>query len=220
MTEPAARRAMATGNRPSRGAVDLVLFDIGGVLGSNGWDREQRAAAVERFGLDPEDFQYRHEETIGAFESGDITLDEYLEVTVFCSARDFTQQAFKDFMFAQSEPWPDSIAVARELGESGRVRLATLNNESEALNVHRIAAFGLAAIFPVFFSSCWLGVRKPTHKIYARALGMSQTAPERTLFIDDRLQNLTPAAGLGMRTIHFQSATQLRRELGALGLLS
>ena len=50
--------------------IELVLFDIGGVLGSNGWDREQRAAAVERFGLDAEDFQYRHEETVGAWESG------------------------------------------------------------------------------------------------------------------------------------------------------
>ena len=42
-------------------------------------------AAVERFGLDAEDFQYRHEETVGAFESGQISLDEYLDVTVFCA---------------------------------------------------------------------------------------------------------------------------------------
>jgi hypothetical protein len=27
-------------------SVELVLFDVGGVLGSNGWDREQREAAV------------------------------------------------------------------------------------------------------------------------------------------------------------------------------
>ena len=199
--------------------IDLVLFDIGGVLGSNGWDREQRAAAVERFHLDAEDFQYRHEETVGAFESGDISLDEYLGVTVFCSPRDFTQDEFKEFMFEQSEPWWDSIAVARDLSNAGHARLGTLNNESEALNVHRIDAFSLATIFPVFFSSCWLGVRKPTQEIYTRALGMSQAYPSRTLFIDDRVQNLTPAASLGMKTIQFQSAEQLRRDLKGLGLL-
>jgi putative hydrolase of the HAD superfamily len=220
MSEPAGHRARRqTGGGASRDAFDLVLFDIGGVLGSNGWDREQRAAAVETFGLDVEDFQYRHEETIGAFESGDITLDEYLDVTVFCSPRDFTEKQFKDFMFAQSEPWPDSIAVARDLAETGRVRLGTLNNESEALNVHRIATFGLAEIFPVFFSSCWLGVRKPTHEIYSRAVGMSQADPGRTLFIDDRIQNLKPAASLGMTTIQFQSAEQLRDGLHRLELL-
>jgi len=47
--------------------INQLFLDIGGVLGSNGWDREQRAEAVARFGLDAEDFQYRHEETVGAF---------------------------------------------------------------------------------------------------------------------------------------------------------
>jgi putative hydrolase of the HAD superfamily len=194
-------------------AIELVLFDIGGVLGSNGWDREQRAAAIERFGLDADDFQYRHEETVGAFESGDIPLDEYLDVTVFCVPRDFSRDEFKAFMFAQSEPWPDSIAVARQLARSGRVRMATLNNESEELNVYRIDRFGLCGIFPVFFSSCWLGVRKPTHRIYTQVLGMTQTDPRRVLFIDDRLQNLNPAAALGMQTIQFHSADQLKADL-------
>jgi putative hydrolase of the HAD superfamily len=200
--------------------VELVLFDIGGVLGSNGWDREQRSAAVDHFGLEPDDFQYRHEETVGALESGDISLDEYLDVTVFCSPRDFSRDAFKTFMFAQSVAWPDSIAVARELARTGRVRLATLNNESEALNVHRIDTIGLCDVFPVFFSSCWLGVRKPTHEIYTRVLGMTQADPARTVFVDDRRQNLNPAAALGMTTIQFRSAQQLRHDLTALGLLS
>jgi putative hydrolase of the HAD superfamily len=196
--------------------IELVLFDIGGVLGSNGWDREQRAAAIEHFGIDAEDFQYRHEETVGALEAGMIGLDEYLDVAIFCAERSFTREAFKAFMFQQSKAWPESIAIARELAARG-VRLATLNNESEELNVHRIETFGLRDIFPVFFTSCWLGVRKPTHAIYTRVLGMAQTDPAKTLFIDDRLQNLSPAAALGMQTIHFQSAAQLRGDLAAVG---
>ncbi len=196
-----------------------MLFDIGGVLGSNGWDREQRAAAVERWHLDAEDFQYRHEETVGALEAGEITLDEYLDVTVFCEKRDFSRAEFKAFMFEQSIPWPESIAVARDLARRATVRMATLNNESAELNVHRIAAFGLRDMFATFFSSCWLGVRKPTNAIYTRVLAMTQAEPERTLFVDDRQQNLTPAAALGMRTIHFQSAAQLRADLQARGLL-
>jgi putative hydrolase of the HAD superfamily len=199
--------------------IDLVLFDIGGVLGSNGWDHEQRTAAVDRFGLDAADFQYRHEETVGALESGEISLDEYLDVTVFCAPRDFAREDFKAFMFVQSEPWTDSIAVVRELADASTARLATLNNESEALNVHRIETFGLRDIFPVFFSSCWLGARKPMKKMYTRALGMAQADPKRTLFVDDRVQNLNPAAALGMKTIQFASAEQLRTSLRAQRLL-
>jgi putative hydrolase of the HAD superfamily len=199
--------------------IELVLFDIGGVLGSNGWDREQRAAAVKQFGLDSDDFEYRHQETVGVLESGEISLDEYLDVTVFCSPRDFGREEFKAFMFAQSIPWPESIEVARTIADAG-VRVATLNNESEALNTHRIETFGLRDIFPTFYSSCWLGVRKPTQRIYRRVLGMTQMDPTRVMFVDDRDQNLAPAAALGMKTVRFESAPQLRSALQAQRLLS
>ncbi|MEO7086011.1 MAG: HAD family phosphatase [Gemmatimonadaceae bacterium] len=198
--------------------IDLVLFDIGGVLGSNAWDHEQRAAAIERFNLDAEDFNYRHEELAGGVEVGQISLDEYLDVAVFSESRAFSREDFKEFMFAQSVPWPDSIAVAETIADSG-VRIATLNNEGADLNNFRIQHFGLRGIFPTFFSSCWLGVRKPARKIYERALAMAQADPKRTLFIDDRLQNLAPAMSLGVRTIHFQSAAQLRKDVKVYGLL-
>jgi putative hydrolase of the HAD superfamily len=201
------------------GAIELVLFDIGGVLGSNGWDREQRTRAVERFELDAADFQYRHEETVGDLESGRITLDEYLDVTVFCAPRSFSAERFKAFMLDQSEPWQDSIAVARDVAATGRARLATLNNECTELNEFRIRSFGLHDIFPSFFSSCWLGVRKPTRRIYERVIGMTQADPTRTVFVDDRIQNLAPAAALGMRTVHFRDAAQLRSDLRSGGIL-
>ena len=198
--------------------IELVLFDIGGVLGSNGWDREQRAVVVEQFGLDANEFQYRHEETVGALESGQMTLDEYLEVTVLSTGPDVSLDDFTRAMFAQSVPWPESIAVARELAERG-VRLATLNNECEQLNDYRLRSFGLREIFPTFFSSCWLGVRKPMREIYHRVLGMTQADAGRTLLIDDRLQNLAPAMTLGMKTVHFRDVECLRADLRMFGLL-
>jgi len=202
--------------------ITQLLFDIGGVLGSNGWDREQRGEAVARFELDGDDFQYRHEETVGAFESGQISLDEYLDVTVFWRHRDFSRDEFKRFMFGLSTPSADSLDVVRRLrqnirGRPTRVRLATLNNESRELNEYRIKLFGLCDLFDVFFSSCWLGVRKPTRQIYERVLGMTQVAPASSVFVDDREQNLAPARTLGMKTILFTSAGQLARSLEELG---
>lgn len=202
--------------------ISQLLFDIGGVLGSNGWDREQRGEAIAKFGLDGEDFQYRHEETVGAFESGQISLDEYLDLTVFWRKRDFSRDEFKTFMFALSTPWSDSLDVVRRLrqnirGRPTRVRLATLNNESRELNEHRIRRFGLCDLFDVFFSSCWLGVRKPTRDIYERVLGMTQANPAGSVFVDDREQNLAPARALGMHGIHFTGAQALAESLVELG---
>jgi putative hydrolase of the HAD superfamily len=195
-----------------------VFFDIGGVLGTNGWDRHERAKAIRHYGLDADDFERRHEDAVGTFEAGRMTLDEYLDDTVFCEGRPFSRDDFKAFMRAQSEPFPDSIQVARELAGSRRHVLMTLNNESAELNLHRVRSFGLVPLFTAFFSSCWVGAVKPSRRIYEVARDMSQADPARSVFIDDRPQNLTPAAALGMRTILFKDAAQLRRDLAALGV--
>jgi putative hydrolase of the HAD superfamily len=195
-----------------------IFFDIGGVLGTNGWDREQRKLAVEKFHLDEQDFQSRHEEMVGPLEQGQISLDEYLDITVFYSRRDFSREEFRQFIFDQSKPFEDSIAIARAVSEGCRYWVMTLNNESEELNRHRIATFGLDEIFDAFLTSCWLGLRKPAQRFYNRALGVSMADPATSVFIDDRLQNITPAAALGMHTIHYESAAQLADELSALGV--
>lgn len=195
-----------------------VFFDIGGVLGTNAWDRDQRARAVERFDLDDE-FEGRHQEVVGEFESGRLSLHDYLESVIFYCPRSFTREEIVAFMFSQSEPFPESLDIARQLSRRPGLRLMTLNNESAELNLHRIAAFGLREIFSAFLSSCWLGVRKPQPVIFERALAIVQARPERVVFVDDREQNLAPARAQGYGTIHFTSAPELEKSLRGLGLL-
>ena len=190
-----------------------IFFDIGGVLGSNGWDREQRASAVQRFHLDADEFQWRHEEVIGEWEEGKITLDEYLDNAVFYTQRDFSRSEFTQFMLDQSVPHPEAIAVARSLAETSRFTMMTLNNEAEELNNYRIERFELRSIFDAFLTSCWLGCRKPVRRFYHNALSIAQCEPQKALFIDDRHQNLVPAQAMGMNVIQFRSPEQLRDEL-------
>ena len=193
-----------------------IFFDIGGVLGSNCWDREQRQRAVQHFGLNAEDFQWRHEEVIGECEEGRMTLDEYLDIAIFYTDRDYSREEFRAFMRAQSVPHPETIAIARALSLDPRYTLMTLNNEAEELNLYRIEHFGISQIFEAFLTSCWLGVRKPIRRIYNRALGIAHAQPASSLFIDDRQQNLIPASSLGMNVILFRSAEQLRSDLERL----
>jgi putative hydrolase of the HAD superfamily len=190
-----------------------IFFDIGGVLGSNGWDHEQRERAVAQFRLNSEDFEWRHKEVIAEWEEGRITIDEYLEIAVFHTPRTFSREQFIAFMYSQSVPDEATIAIARQLSRQPRYTLMTLNNESEELNKHRIEKFGISQIFEAFLSSCWLGVRKPIRRFYNRGLGIAQAEAATSLFIDDRQQNLISASTLGMNVVHFTSATQLRSDL-------
>jgi putative hydrolase of the HAD superfamily len=199
-------------------AIRAIFWDVGGVLVTNAWDRAQRTAALEHFHLDEEEFHDRHEMVVSSFERGKITLDEYLDRTVFYRTRPFTRDAFRDYMFSLSQPIPDVIEFAHKLSDSGKYFMATINNESRELNYYRIEKCGLRRIFRLFVSSCFVGFRKPERDIYRLALEMTQIPAQECCLIDDRALNLECAARLGMHTIEMRSLEQLRDELAKLGV--
>ena len=198
--------------------VKVLFFDVGGVLLTNGWDRDARRLACERFDLDWEDFQDRHDFVAPDFEMGRLTMEEYLHRTVFYRQQPFTEDEFVAFMKAQSAAMPDSLALLSDLASSGEYVLATLNNESRELNDHRIETFGLRRYFSMFMSSCYLGMRKPEEDIYRVAVDVTQHRPEECVFIDDRMLNLECAERAGIHPIHFSDADQLRASLNEFGV--
>lgn len=199
-------------------SIRAIFWDVGGVLATNAWDHTQRCEALKHFQLDEEEFHDRHEMLVSSFERGKITLDEYLDRTVFYRPRSFTRDAFRDFMLSLSRPFPEVLQFARSLADSGKYFMGTINNESRELNDYRIETFGMRKIFRLFISSCFVGLRKPERDIYRLALETTQIAGEECVFIDDRALNLECAAHLGMRTIEMHGLDQLRMDLEKLGV--
>lgn len=199
-------------------AISALFWDIGGVILTNAWDHSERLRTLNHFLLADAEFQDRHEMVVSSFERGKITLDEYLDRTVFYRERSFSREAFKDDMFSQSEPDPESLALAQELANSSKYLMSTINNESKELNLFRIEKFELREIFSLFVSSCFVGLRKPEADIYKLALQVTQKPPQQCCFIDDRALNLECAKHLGMHVIQKQSAGQLRKDLERLGV--
>jgi putative hydrolase of the HAD superfamily len=198
--------------------VSTLFWDNGGVILTNGWDRPARQKAVNSFHLDWAEFEDRHELVLNAFETGKMTLDEYLRRVVFYRERPFTREQFKTFIFEQSQPFPESLAFLGALARTRRYLLASLNNESREINEYRIDKFKLRDYFEGFFCSCYLGIRKPDAGIYTLALQITHRAPEECVFIDDRGLNLECAREMGMHAIQFQSVAQLQSELARLGV--
>jgi putative hydrolase of the HAD superfamily len=199
-------------------AIRAIFWDVGGVLLTNAWDHTQRTAALEHFQLDEEEFHDRHDMVVSSFERGKITLDEYLDRTVFYRPRPFTREEFRDYMYSLSKPLPESLDFARALADSGKYFMGTINNESRELNLYRIEKYGLRKIFSVFISSCFVGFRKPERDIYRLALETTQIPAEECCFVDDRALNLECAVKLGMQTIEMQNVEQLRADLAKLGV--
>lgn len=199
---------------------DVILFDVGGVLLTNGWDHEERAAAAAQFHLDLKVFETRHAAVFDAWERGEIDLNQYLDAAVFCEQRSFTRSDFFAFMLAQSRMLPDgALPILAELSASNNCMLGALNNEARETNDYRFSHFELRRFLKVAFSSCYVGLRKPDPAMYRRALDILGSPPRRILFIDDREENVAGAATAGMRAIRFVGADALRRELMNLGAM-
>ncbi len=82
--------------------VTALFWDVGGVILSNGWDEHARAEAAKRFALNSADYEERHRRAEDELETGGITLETYLDQTIFYRERPFTREEFQQFMFAQS----------------------------------------------------------------------------------------------------------------------
>ena len=198
--------------------ITTLFWDIGGVILTNGWDRGSRREAATTFHLDWEEFQDRHDLSFPAFDSGQITLNEYLDRTLFYRPRPFSREEFTAFIFAQSKEYPDTRAILDKVTKTQKYFVGAINNEPLELNQYRIEAFELRRNFLVFFSSCYVHSRKPEETIFRVALEVTQRPPEQCLFIDDRPLNLERPGKLGMNTIFHQGAEQLRLELGKYGV--
>ena len=199
--------------------IGTILWDVGGVLLTNSWDRQQRDAVAPRFGLDVAEFERRHAEVNDAWEKDEISVSEYLAHAVFFVPRNFTEADFVAAMRAESKPLADSaLGILRGLAASDKYVLAMVNNESRAMNEYRLETFGLREWFGAFFTSAYVGLRKPDPKIYRLALDVLQSDPEETVFIDDRAENAEAAAALGIRAIRYEGSAALAAKLSGLGV--
>jgi putative hydrolase of the HAD superfamily len=199
--------------------LNTILFDVGGVLLTNGWDHEERAAVLAHFSVDRAAYEERHAPANDAWERGLITADEFLQETVFFEPRSFTPSEFLARMKAQSKVLPHgALRILGDLRASPGIHLAILNNEARELNDYRIESFQLKKYFSSFFSSCYLGLRKPEAKIYRLALDVLHCGAEEAVFVDDREENCAAAEAVGIHGILYQDEAQCRHALAELGI--
>lgn len=200
--------------------IKALFLDIGGVLLTNGWDRNARYRAAQLFNLDYEELNERHHLTFDTYESGKLSLEEYLKRIVFYENRSFSPLEFTSFIMEQSQPYLDMIQLVKKLKQEHGLKLLAINNEGREINAYRIRQFGLNTFFDAFVSSCYVHLRKPDSDIFQLALDIAQTGPGEVVYIDDRLMFVQVAQTLGMHCIEHSSYESTREKLVSLGLTS
>jgi putative hydrolase of the HAD superfamily len=204
-----------------KSSIRTIFWDIGGVLLTNGWDPGQRKRVLGRLGVDLEAYEEVHDRANYYWERGLITAEDFFSQTVLKPnpKLDLTFDILWPQVCAESKVLhAECLDVLAELRQTGQYRLATLNNESRELNEYRLDNFKLRTLFDYFICSGYVHEMKPMAGIFHSAVDISGFDASTALLIDDKQENCTAAAALGMQTIVFQSPSQLGEALARFGI--
>lgn len=193
-------------------------MDIGGVLLSDGWDRNARKSAAQQFNINHQEMEERHHINFETYELGKISLDTYLKSAVFYKKRNFALEDFRSFMFAASKPYPEMLSLITTLKEKYCLKIAVVSNEGRELNEYRIHKFKLEDFVDSFISSSFVHLRKPDMDIFQMAIDIVQSTPSEILYIENQPVFIQNAEQIGIRGILHKNYKNTLNELIGFGL--
>lgn len=198
--------------------IACVFLDIGGVLLTDGWGRHARKRAARHFKLDSAELEDRHQLAWNTYQEGKLTLNEYMSLVVFHQKQPFTRVQFQRFMFAQSKPYPEMIALIARLKARHGLKIAVLSNEGRELNAYRIRKFRLDRFVDIFVSSCFVHLLKPDLDIFRLALDLAQVPAKQVIYVENTPTFMQIAEGLGIRGALHTDYASTRAKLASFGL--
>jgi epoxide hydrolase-like predicted phosphatase len=191
-----------------------LLVDYGGVLTTDTFASFRAFCELE--GLEPETIgqHFRSDrecrQLLIGLETG--RLEEVEFERGLAAVLGVEEGGLIDRMFEGSGPDLAMLAAVRAARAAG-VRTGMVSN---SWGTRRYDRAMLAELFDGVVISGEIGIRKPAPEIYvlgAEAIGL---APEACVYVDDLPFNLTPAAELGMATVHHQRSAETVAELERL----
>ncbi|MCU1692596.1 MAG: HAD-superfamily hydrolase subfamily variant 3 [Frankiales bacterium] len=205
---------------PSATALRLpvLVFDVGGVLSVPPFAAMDAYCAplgvtggIERY--------FRGDPDFALVETGELTTRDwfvrFLKRVESDHGLRLDADAFGAALAAGREFRPEMLELVAQLSRHHRLGILT-NNTAE--NDDWLLSALPAGTFEVICNSARMGLRKPDPAIYEALLERLGCAGSDVVYVDDFVENLEPAAALGMRTVLFTDSEQCRRDLEALGV--
>lgn len=197
-----------------------LLFDLGNTIIKLGYERVIENICRES--------SVNRDELLDIFEQSGGIRDMERGAVTFHDFYDFIcdKAGYRGSSRQFHELWSDFfdglIPGMEEVLERVRARhqLAFLSNSNE---VHaELIPRRFATVFQRddrFIFSHRYRMAKPDQDIFHRATELLGTTPEQIVFVDDLLENVLAARGVGMKAFQFRDAATLTKDLKAEGLL-
>lgn len=194
-----------------------VIFDYGGVLAFHQTSADaERLAQIADIPVDLFNRCYWRDR--GPYDKGLLTAEDYWNDIASTAERSFTPAQLRDLIEADIESWVhfDSLmyAFVEELVKKGK-RVAVLSNMPHELGESiKVTTAGFKPFHHVTLSYEIRSI-KPEAAIYEHCLSGLGCAPQETLFLDDRLENIKGAEQLGIHALQFTSREEILSKLQA-----
>jgi len=117
------------------------------------------------------------------------------------------------------EAFYDTVEIFKELKESGKYKIYALTNWSAETFPVALERFEFLHWFDGIVVSGAEKMRKPAPEFYQVLLDRHTVKAEEALFIDDNYRNILAAEKMGIKSIHFISAPELKEKLIELEVL-
>ncbi len=198
--------------------IEVILFDLGNViLPFNHFqiaEKLSRLSQAKEF-QDPEKiFSYLFD-----FEKGAINPFDLGKV----SPREFFQTVRENLDLSISfdefvSIWCDIFVEDRDVSQiicslRKKWKLGLLSNTDPLHFGYILSKFSIMAAFDKRILSYEVGFKKPAIQIFQKAIEWASVRPEKILYVDDTKAYVDVAASLGIQSVHFISAAQLKQEL-------
>lgn len=113
----------------------------------------------------------------------------------------------------------DTVEIFKQLKETGKYKIYALTNWSAETFPIALERYEFLKWFDGIVVSGEEKMRKPTPAFYQLLLDRYHIKPGEALFIDDNYRNVLAAEKMGIKSVHFKSADELRNELISINVL-
>ena len=184
---------------------DTLIFDYGGVLVTP-QSEEDQAAMAALVGIPVERFHDLYWARRADYDSAGLTAEQYWQDIVGQAGMKLTDKKLEELINIDTTSWMQFDDVMWQwLADlrKARKRIAMLSNMPRELGVALKTQTDRLGAFDYVTLSYEVRVVKPDAAIYEHCLEGLDAKAERTMFFDDRIENVQAAEQLGMRGIQF-----------------
>jgi glucose-1-phosphatase len=198
-------------------SIDLIVFDLGGVLVELGGVQRMMEWTGQRLSLSELWRRWLHSPAVREFESGRLTEDAFARqlIAEFDLPVDVTVLK-REFGLWVVGAFPGAVQTVERLARA--YKLAILSNTNHLHWKRIVDEMGFVHHFHYTFISCETGLFKPDPEAYLTVLRATRCPAARVLYFDDQQANVDGAIAVGMQARRVSGIAGVREALSALDL--